>query len=62
MQNNLSRKVGEGKDVRVWLDLWAGDRRLGEQFPRLFRLAANKEDMASDLGEWEGELWNWQWS
>lgn len=62
MQNNLSRKVGEGKEVRFWSDLRVRDRRLREQFPRLYRLAANKEDMVSDMGEWEGDVWHWQWS
>ena len=36
-------KVGNGKDVRLWLDDWVGVRSLCGLFPILFRLVANKE-------------------
>ena len=42
---------GNGRDVRFWLDDWV---RVGPScglFPRLFRLAANKESYVSDCFE-----------
>lgn len=61
MQNNLVRKLGDGKEVRFWLDRWVGDGSLGSQFPRVFSLAAEKESLVNDMGEWVGEEWRWQW-
>ena len=43
-------KVGSGRDVRFWLDDWVGVGvgPLCGLFPRLFRLAANKESSISN--------------
>ena len=44
-------KVGNGRDVRFWLDDWV---RVGPScglFPRLFRLVANKESFVRDCFE-----------
>lgn len=48
--NNLVRRVGDGREVRFWQDVWVGENNLGAQFPHLFSLAADKEWLITDLG------------
>ena len=43
--------MGNGRDARFWLDSWVGVWPLYGLFPRLFKLAANKESSISDYFE-----------
>ena len=36
-------RLGDGRIVRFWLDVWTGDRALREVFPRMFALEKDKE-------------------
>lgn len=40
--------VGDGRNVRFWLDNWVNVGPLCVLFPRLFRLAVDKESSISD--------------
>lgn len=42
---NVSQKLGDGKDISFWEGVWAGDKSLKDEFPRLFHLCANKEGL-----------------
>lgn len=60
VRNNLVRTLGDGKEVRFWMDVWLGEGSLEEMFPRLLSLAVDKEVSVSDMGEWDGDEWNWR--
>ena len=51
--------VGDGQAVRFWLDDWVGIGSLYGLFPRLFRLAVNKESSVSDCFEVRNECLVW---
>ncbi|GJW73959.1 RNA-directed DNA polymerase, eukaryota, reverse transcriptase zinc-binding domain protein [Tanacetum coccineum] len=42
--------LGDGRDIRFWTDMWVGDQRLCDRFPRLFYLDSRKEGRAWDKG------------
>ena len=52
--------VGDGSDVRFWMDGWVGKGPLCGIFPRLFRLTVNKESSISEYVEVRGgsTFWN----
>ncbi|TYH19946.1 hypothetical protein ES288_A05G392700v1 [Gossypium darwinii] len=41
--------VGNGHSILFWEDVWCGDRPLRVEFPRLFRLALNKNGLVKDF-------------
>ena len=47
-------RVGEGKNVRFWYDDWVGIGKFWSLFPRLFRVACNKESSVKDCYFWVG--------
>lgn len=40
--NSFLKEVGNGENTRFWDDVWVGNCRLRDKFPRLFRLERNK--------------------
>lgn len=54
------RKLGEGKETRLWDDIWADNTPLKRRFPRLFHLCSNPTAMVSDMGRWEHDRWCWE--
>ncbi|KAJ0479839.1 putative RNA-directed DNA polymerase [Helianthus annuus] len=60
----IKGKVGNGVDIRFWIDTWVGDLPFWERWPRLFGLEMFKLCRVSerlDNGRGNGVL-NWQWS
>ncbi|GKV02020.1 hypothetical protein SLEP1_g14507 [Rubroshorea leprosula] len=57
--NGFRWEVGCGSRVGFWREKWAGDNSLRDLCPRLFALAANKEGLVGDMGEWVGDRWQW---
>ena len=51
----LQRRVNNGASTKFWSDTWVGNCPLKYQFPRLFRLALNKECTIRDC-------WNNGWA
>ncbi|GJW16706.1 transposon TX1 [Tanacetum coccineum] len=45
--------VGDGSDIRFWVDRWIGDVRLCDRFPRLYHLDRRKEGGVGDKGRWK---------
>lgn len=41
-------KVGEGRTIKFWIDVWCGERPLCEEFPALFGIAVNKRAWVAD--------------
>ncbi|XP_071741314.1 uncharacterized protein [Rutidosis leptorrhynchoides] len=57
-------KIGDGRDTLFWNDIWVGDTRLKDKFPRLFPLeldqnATVKDRVTFDNGSWS---FSWEWS
>ncbi|GJX37033.1 reverse transcriptase domain, reverse transcriptase zinc-binding domain protein [Tanacetum coccineum] len=44
--------LGDGRDIRFWVDRWVDNRRLCDKFPRLFHLDRKKEGSVMDKGLW----------
>jgi hypothetical protein len=63
-EDNIIKKVGDGRSTLFWLDPWWEDCPLARSFGRLYELAENKLVTVSEmfvLG-WGvgGEAWKWQ--
>ena len=57
--DNIVVKVGNGRRVRFWLEVWAHVKPLKEVFPRLFRLSSQQDEIIANMGWFEGNLWRW---
>ncbi|GJY51606.1 transposon TX1 [Tanacetum coccineum] len=45
-------EVGNGNDIRFWIDKWVGGDRLCDRFPRLYHLDKSKEFDCRDRWRW----------
>ncbi|GLT51274.1 hypothetical protein SLA2020_246950 [Shorea laevis] len=55
------KQIGNGKKTHFWEDVWVGEVRLREKYPRLYSLATNKRVKVAELGEWSEGVWSWKW-
>ncbi|GKC82639.1 RNA-directed DNA polymerase, eukaryota [Tanacetum coccineum] len=55
----LQRRVGNGDSTKFWHETWMGNSPLKSQFPRLFRLALNKD---CTIRECWNNGWDLSWS
>jgi hypothetical protein len=55
--------VGNECDTSFWNDLWLGNSRFAEQFPRLFNPSQDKASSIANMGIWDGlnSIWNFKW-
>ncbi|GJY27531.1 reverse transcriptase domain, reverse transcriptase zinc-binding domain protein, partial [Tanacetum coccineum] len=53
--------LGDGRDIRFWVDRWVDNGRLCDRFPRLFYLDRRKEGSVRDKGSWCNDNWSWEW-
>nr|GEU57038.1 reverse transcriptase domain, reverse transcriptase zinc-binding domain protein [Tanacetum cinerariifolium] len=51
-------EVGNGYDIRFWIDRWVGGERLCYRFPRLYHLDRMEEGKVADKRKWD----RWRWS
>ncbi|KAL4346749.1 hypothetical protein GQ457_17G015740 [Hibiscus cannabinus] len=58
-QNNLALRVGDGRHIRFWSDIWVCEVPLSVKFPRIFALALNKSGVIVDFGVRRGDSWSW---
>jgi len=56
---NLSIKLGNGRRVKFWQDVWLLSRPLKAEFPRLFRKSSQQNDFIANMGWYEGTTWRW---
>jgi len=42
-EDNFKWEVGNGREIRLWKDKWAGNTTIKDNFPRLFSICSNKE-------------------
>ncbi|GJY03614.1 RNA-directed DNA polymerase, eukaryota, reverse transcriptase zinc-binding domain protein [Tanacetum coccineum] len=54
----LRKRVGNGTDTKFWQDVWIGEISLQSKFPRLYRLALNKECSICEVWN-NGWVFNW---
>ncbi|XP_071718294.1 uncharacterized protein [Rutidosis leptorrhynchoides] len=57
----FERKLGDGRDIFFWDDVWIGDLRLKDRFPRLYRIEANKNALVRDRVKHEDGIWSFSW-
>ncbi|KAK7261161.1 hypothetical protein RIF29_27466 [Crotalaria pallida] len=58
-EDRLWLDLGDGHKASFWHDKWVGDKPLNVIFPRLFRLAVNKDALVKDCGFWVRDYWCW---
>lgn len=60
----LQGRVGNGNDIRFWIDSWIGQAPLKSLFPALFRIEQNKWCVVSDRVNHNGRsgimAWDWK--
>ena len=59
---SFRKNIGEGKETRLWKDVWVGNKPLKEEFGRLFRLETDKDVKVAERGEWVDQTWKWVWN
>nr|GEZ50427.1 protein kinase-like domain, beta-lactamase/transpeptidase-like protein [Tanacetum cinerariifolium] len=52
--------LGDGRDIRFWVDRWVDNMRLCDRFPRLYHLDTIKEGSVMDKGSWVNDVWCWE--
>ncbi|GKA30636.1 RNA-directed DNA polymerase, eukaryota [Tanacetum coccineum] len=57
--SSIQRRVNNGASMKFWYDTWVGNVSLQQQYPRLFRLALNRDCMIRDC--WNNG-WRLDWS
>ncbi|GJU93175.1 RNA-directed DNA polymerase, eukaryota, reverse transcriptase zinc-binding domain protein [Tanacetum coccineum] len=57
--SSIQRRVNNGASTKFWYDTWVGNVSLQHQYPRLFRLALNRDCMIGDC--WNNG-WRLDWS
>ncbi|GKE33200.1 reverse transcriptase domain, reverse transcriptase zinc-binding domain protein [Tanacetum coccineum] len=58
----LGGVLGDGRDIRFWVDRWVDNRRLCDIFSRLYHLDRRKEGSVMDKGSWVNGVWDrWRW-
>ena len=58
---SFHRKVGDGAGTYFWNDMWIGECKLKDRFPRLYHLERRKEAKIVEKGRWIGSEWKWVW-
>ncbi|GMI67617.1 hypothetical protein HRI_000431000 [Hibiscus trionum] len=56
---NTRIKVGNGKNVLFWTDIWIGNRALKDAYPRIYALASNKIGVIAEFGYFQEKKWHW---
>lgn len=54
--------MGNGLSIKFWSDVWLGSECLKDCFPRLYQVSSQKEANISQMGEWRGTSWCWNWA
>ncbi|GKD52059.1 hypothetical protein Tco_1281035 [Tanacetum coccineum] len=57
--SSIQRRVNNGASTKFWHDTWAGISSFKHQFPRLFRLAINRDCLVRDC--WNNG-WHFEWT
>ncbi|KAF1886047.1 hypothetical protein Lal_00021328 [Lupinus albus] len=60
LDNGLRRRLGSGREVSFWYDLWVGEDILKILFARLFHVTIDKDALVSSMGEWRNGVWIWK--
>ncbi|GAU41394.1 hypothetical protein TSUD_244790 [Trifolium subterraneum] len=55
----LKWRIGDGKLVLFWKDIWMDHSTLKSRYFNLFSLSQDKEGKISDMGEWTNNAWSW---
>ena len=56
---HLHFEVGDGSKTRFWSDIWCGTCSLKDGFPKLYRIARNKEAFVMDYLDYHNERVSW---
>jgi hypothetical protein len=56
--------LGDGTDIGFWRDKWIGPEPLCYRYAALFDKSTQKDYTISMMGQWENEIWQWNfdWS
>ncbi|PWA40954.1 RNA-directed DNA polymerase, eukaryota, Reverse transcriptase zinc-binding domain protein [Artemisia annua] len=62
-KGKLLSQVGNGANIRLWIDKWIGEEPLCNTFPALFKLERHKDCVIKDRCTGNGQFsqWEWEW-
>ncbi|GJT84041.1 hypothetical protein Tco_1058383 [Tanacetum coccineum] len=58
--DSMALQLGNGRNVSFWNDIWVGEHRLRDKFPRVFDMDSNKK--CSIAKRWVQDQWVWTWN
>jgi mannosylglycoprotein endo-beta-mannosidase len=56
----VTKKVGRGNSTLFWKDIWVGNQTLEQQFPRLYSISIQQEEVVGNMGMWTNGVWRWE--
>ena len=56
----MTFKVGDGSLIRFWDDVWCGEEPLKLAYPKLYRIACDKEGPVADFVQCRGHEVHWE--
>ena len=61
--NGIKRFAGDGNATWLWEDIWIGDKKLMDLFPRLYSISVQHRTSIAECGIWDGSswVWNFEW-
>ncbi|KAK2413278.1 hypothetical protein QL285_036006 [Trifolium repens] len=58
--NVIGKKVGNGNMTSFWNEIWIGEQRFRQRFPRLFGISMQRDDMIGNMGQRINGVWHWE--
>jgi hypothetical protein len=55
----MVRKLGNGGSTKFWIHRWMGERPLCEDYPRLFSISTQQQEVIRNMGQWSNNVWSW---
>ena len=57
--SNVKWQIGEESSIKFWVDEWLGTEPLKTAFRCLYMISAQKKEVVSNMGWFEGNVWRW---
>lgn len=60
LSKGVVRKLGNGRDILFWNEIWVGEEKLSITFKRLYNMTTTKDATIFDMSVWRDGSWNWK--
>jgi hypothetical protein len=55
----VEKRVGDGKSILFWSEVWIGNQSLQDRFPGIFGVSNKKTHSIFSIGVWNDGAWEW---